>query len=81
MKKILAVLLALFLIGPAGFSQDDEIRPAAIGVSFILNDYTTAERIRSSSLSSVLNNDEWAEVKEMAPGLAIILFQRIKKTY
>ena len=79
MKKILAALLALFLIGPAVFSQDDEIRPAAIGVSFILNDYTTAQRIRSSSLSSVLNNGEWADVKEMAPGLALSYFKGLKK--
>ena len=43
MKKILAVLLALYLIVPASFAQDDEIRPAAIGVSFILNDFTTAQ--------------------------------------
>ncbi|HZI54557.1 MAG TPA: OmpA family protein [Chitinophagaceae bacterium] len=79
MKKILAALLALFLIGPAGFSQDDEIRPAAIGVSFILNDYTTAQRIRSSSLSSVINNGEWADVKDMAPGLALSYFKGLRK--
>lgn len=79
MKKILAALLALFLIGPAVFSQDDEIRPAAIGVSFILNDYTTAQRIRSSSISSVLNNGEWATIKEMAPGLALSYFKGLKK--
>jgi OmpA-OmpF porin, OOP family len=79
MKKILAALLALFLIGPAVFSQDDEIRPAAIGVSFILNDYTTAQRIRSSSVSSVLNNGEWATLKEMAPGLALSFFKGLKK--
>ena len=79
MKKILAVFLALYLVAPAVFAQDDEIRPAAIGVSFILNDYTTAERIRSSSLSSVLNNKQWAKVKDMSPGIAISYFKGLRK--
>ena len=79
MKKVLAALLALFLVGPVVHSQDDEIRPAAIGVSFILNDYVTAQRIRSSSLSSVLNNGEWAKTSEMSPGLAISYFKGLKK--
>jgi hypothetical protein len=43
MKKILAALLALLLIGPAVFSQDDEISRAT--KLSILNDYTTAQRI------------------------------------
>ena len=79
MKKVLAALLALFLVGPGVYAQDDEIRPAAIGVSFILNDYVTAQRIRSSSLSNVLNNNQWAKVKEMAPGLALSYFKGLRK--
>ena len=79
MKKVLAALLALFLVGPVVHAQDDEIRPAAIGVSFILNDYVTAQRIRSSSLSNVLNNNQWAKVKEMAPGLALSYFKGLRK--
>ena len=79
MKKILAILLALNFVVPAVFAQDDEIRPAAIGVGFILNDYTTAERIRSTSLSSVLNNKQWAKVKEMSPGIAISYFKGLRK--
>ncbi len=79
MKKVLAAFLALTLVGPVVHAQDDEIRPAAIGVSFILNDYVTAQRIRSSSLSSVLNNGEWAKVKDMAPGLALSYFKGLRK--
>jgi len=79
MKKILAILLALYFGVPAVFAQDDEIRPVAIGVSFILNDFTTAERIRSTSLSTVLNNKQWAKVKEMSPGLAISYFKGLRK--
>ena len=79
MKKILAVLLALYLITPGSFAQDDEIRPAAIGVSFILNDFSTADRIRTGSLSKVLANKQWAKFKEMAPGIAITYFKGLRK--
>jgi OOP family OmpA-OmpF porin len=79
MKKVLAVLLALYLIVPAGFAQDDEIRPAAIGVSFILNDFTTADRIRSTSLSNVLDKKQWAKLPQMSPGFALSYFKGLKK--
>ncbi len=79
MKKFLAVFLALYFIVPAGFSQSDEIRPAAIGVSFILNDFKTADRIRSGSLSRVFSNKQWAKFKEMSPGIAISYFKGLHK--
>ena len=79
MKKFLAVLLALYLIVPASVGQDDEIRPAAIGVSFILNDFTTADRIRTGSLSRVLANKQVAKFKEMSPGIAINYFTGLRK--
>lgn len=79
MKKILVALMALYLIIPAAWSQDDEIRPAAIGISFILNDYTTAQRIRSTSLSSVFNNKQWGKAKDMGPGIALTYFKGLRK--
>jgi outer membrane protein OmpA-like peptidoglycan-associated protein len=79
MKKILTLLFALYLFAPAGHAQDDEIRPAAIGVSFILNDFTTADRIRNTSLSSVLANGSWAKFKDMSPGIAITYFKGLRK--
>jgi OmpA-OmpF porin, OOP family len=79
MKKVLAVFLALYLIVPASFAQDDEIRPPAIGISFILNDFTTADRIRSTSLSNVFNNKQWAKLQQMSPGIAISYFKGLKK--
>src|SRR4249920_812128 len=79
MKKVLAVFLALCLIVPAGFAQDDEIRPAAVGISFILNDFTTPERIRSTSLSYVLDKNQWAKVSEMSPGIAVSYFKGLRK--
>jgi OmpA-OmpF porin, OOP family len=79
MRKILAILFALYLFTPAGYAQDEEIRPAAIGVSFILNDFTTADRIRSSSMSKVLADKNWAKFKDMSPGIAISYFKGLSK--
>jgi len=79
MKKILAILFTLYLIAPECIAQEDEIRPAAIGVSFILNDFTTADRIRSGSLSRVFANKQWAKLKEMAPGIAVSYFKGLRK--
>jgi outer membrane protein OmpA-like peptidoglycan-associated protein len=79
MKKFLAVLLALAAFIPSGFAQNDEIRPAALGISFFLNDFATADRIRSSSLAQVWNTRKWAKPKEMSPGIAISYFKGLTK--
>lgn len=79
MKKILAVLLGLYLFAPDSFGQNAEVRPAAIGVSFFFNDFTTASRIRSSSVSQVLSNKQWAKPKDMSPGLAVTYFKGLSK--
>lgn len=79
MKKFLAVMLALSFFVPASFGQKEEIRPAAIGVSFFLNDFTTADRIRSTSLTRVLRDKQWAKTKQMSPGLAIHYFKGVTR--
>lgn len=79
MKKILAMLLALSAFVSSGFGQDDEIRPAAIGISFTVNDFATADRIRTTTLSHVLSTKQWAKLKEMSPGLAITYFKGLRK--
>ncbi len=79
MKKIFAVLLTLCYFVPASYGQDDEIRPAAIGVSFFLNDFETAHLIRTTSLSQVLSKDQWAKTKNMSPGLAVSYFKGVTK--
>ncbi len=78
MKKILVSSFAVFLLVATTLGQStNKVRPAALGISFFLNDYTTAQRIRSTSLSSVLANKKWAKVNEMAPGLALTYFKGI----
>ncbi len=63
------------MLVPAIYSQGDYIRPEAIGISFFLNDFATANRIRTTSLSQVLNNKKWAKFKEMSPGIAVTYFK------
>ncbi|RYG33524.1 MAG: hypothetical protein EOO01_33125, partial [Chitinophagaceae bacterium] len=75
MRKLTAIFFALYLFTPNLQAQDDDIRPAAIGVSFILNDYTTASRIRSTSLSRVFSTNSWAKFKEMSPGIGLSYFK------
>jgi OmpA-OmpF porin, OOP family len=51
------------------------VRQPALGISFFFNDYTTPQRIKASSLSSVLANKQKAKVNEMDAGIGISYFQ------
>ncbi len=78
MKKILVSSIAVFLLIANTFGQSkNNLRPPSLGVSFTLNDYKTADRIRATSLSSVLSNKQFSKFKEMSPGLAITYFEGI----
>lgn len=79
MKKILSVILALYLLVPSSYGQDNEIRPPALGVSFFLNDFKTADLIRTTSLNAVLRDKKWAKFSEMTPGVAITYFKGLQK--
>lgn len=79
MKKILALLVTFFFIANS-FSQDTTIkqsyvRKPALGVSFFFNDFVTAQRIRSSSLSYVIANKQKAKWKDMNHGIAVNYFK------
>ncbi len=78
MKKILSAFFALYLLVPAAYGQKkDNVRLPALGISFFLNDFVSAERIRTTSLSQVLSDKRMAKVKQMTPGLAISYFKGI----
>src|SRR5688500_7654499 len=79
MKKFLVILLAVSLFSVVSSGQDDEIRPSSIGVSFTLTDFLTAQRIRTTSLSSVLSKDQWAKFNEMNPGLAVSYYKGLSR--
>jgi outer membrane protein OmpA-like peptidoglycan-associated protein len=78
MKKILAAFFFLHLFVSTK-AQDDEIRQPAIGISFMLTDFQTANRIRTTSLAQVFRDKKWAKMKDMSPGLAITYFKGIHK--
>jgi len=80
MKKILFSFLALS-IGASAFSQAPESykkRPTLVFNGF-LNDFTTASRIKASSLSSVLNNSGWAKISETTPGIGLQYLQGLNE--
>ncbi|HEX2608589.1 MAG TPA: OmpA family protein [Flavisolibacter sp.] len=79
MKKILASFVFILTIALGTKAQDTLIRPSALGVSFFLNDFTTAQRIRSSSLNTVIREKTWAKFREMSPGLALTYFKGVQK--
>ncbi len=79
MKKVFASLFIISLFCQHSFAQNNNIRGKAIGVSFILNDFLSANRIRNGSLEQVIREDNWAKTSEMAPGLAITYFKGIHK--
>jgi hypothetical protein len=79
MKKFLVLLFVSSFISFHSISQEAaNIRPAALGISFSLVDYTTAQRIRSSSLTSVLNKKQTASFKEMSPAIAVTYFKGLR---
>ena len=78
MKKVLSVLFAVYMFIPVSYGQKENyIRPKAIGVSFFLNDFITPNRIRTTSLSSVISDKKFARMREMSPGLALQYFKGI----
>lgn len=80
MKHVIVSLMALVFFAPGLLAQDDAyLRPASLGVHFTLVDYTTAHRIRSTSVVTVQREDQWAKLKEMSPGLAISYFKGLKR--
>ncbi|GAA4333443.1 OmpA family protein [Flaviaesturariibacter amylovorans] len=71
MKKLLVTVLALSCVASAFAQKGAYIRPAAIGISFFRNDYLTPNRIRTSSLASVLNNRQIAGFQDVAIGVGL----------
>lgn len=79
MKKLFSLLFVINLLFSDSFAQKGEhIRPASFGVSFSLTDYTTAQRIRNTSLSTVINREQRAKFSDMSPGLAVSYFKGLR---
>lgn len=75
MRKFMAALL--FVCIAVGANAQNENKTSAykkrptFALNVVLNDFKTAEQIRSFSLSSVLNNNKWAKVSEMGMGVGL----------
>ncbi|HVF81755.1 MAG TPA: hypothetical protein VM884_07465 [Flavisolibacter sp.] len=75
MKKILASLVLFVFFAQNSFAQAQAIRPKSIGISFIINDFVTAQRIRTSSLSAIIRDKRIAKFKQMSPGVALTYYK------
>jgi len=76
MKKLLAFVLAIYCFTVTSLSQSINItRKPSLGINFTFTDFTTANRIRTQSLSSVFRDKKWANFKEMSPGISVTYAQ------
>ncbi len=72
MKKSLVGFILLNCVYSSISAQTSSYKqPATVGIHFLFNDFATAADIRSSSLSTVLNNKRFGKLKDMSQGLAI----------
>lgn len=68
-KSLLALLFAVALF--VQHSAEAQTAPRkTLTISFISNDFTTAQRIRSSSLASVLRDKQVSKLRDMSHGFA-----------
>ena len=79
MKKTIASFFVIVILLQTSFAQTKTktypIRPSSLGISFIFNDFSTADQIRNGSISRVFNNKSWAKFSQMSPGLAISYYK------
>ena len=71
MKKIVLSVLTVCCYFTNSFGQEgDYIKRPAIGIHFFGNDFVTPQRIRSTSLSTVLKDNQWAKFSDLNFGFA-----------
>lgn len=78
MKKFLVLIITGCLLVPALHAQDGKDQPQSFGVSFFLNDFTTAANIRTTSLNTVLNQKTFGKIGEMSAGFAVNYFKQMR---
>jgi outer membrane protein OmpA-like peptidoglycan-associated protein len=74
MKKILLVIMSLGLV-ISSFGQGQYKKRPSFGIHFVLNDFKTAQSIRSVGLANTVNTKVWHKSNTMTPGIAISYFQ------
>jgi OOP family OmpA-OmpF porin len=74
MKKILLVTIG-FCLFASSFGQNEYKKRSSFGLHFILNDFKTAQSVRSSGLANTVNSKTWHKTNTMNAGLAISYLQ------
>lgn len=77
-KYLLLVSAGVFLLTASAFAQDAKDLPKSFGVSFFLNDFATAAKIRTTSLNTVVNEKSFSRIGEMSAGLAVNYFKQMQ---
>jgi len=80
MKNALASFLFICLLSQCVLAQTGFVRKKSIGVSFILDDFTTAQRIRSGSFEKVIREKQFAKINQMSPGLGLSYINSFHKS-
>ena len=74
MKKILLAFISLGLFASV-FAQGDYKKRPSFGIHFFLNDFNTAQSIRTTSLGNTLNSKIWHKTNNMTAGMAVSYLQ------
>ena len=75
MKKILLVIVGLSLVVTSSFGQGENKKRPSFGIHFFLNDFKTAQSIRSTGLANVVKSKEWNKTRNMTTGVAVSYLQ------
>ncbi len=74
MKKILLAFIGLGLF-VSSFGQGEYKKRPSFGIHFFLNDFNTAQSIRTTGLGNTLNTKLWHKTNKMTAGMAISYLQ------
>jgi OOP family OmpA-OmpF porin len=74
MKKILLAFIGLGLF-VSSFAQNEYKKRPSFGIHFFLNDFKTAQSIRSTGLANTINSHQWHKTNNMSAGMAISYLQ------
>ena len=79
MKKLFILFIALGFFATSFGQEANYKKSKALGVSFFLNDFTSASEIRTNGLVSVLKNKELFKTSRMNPGIAVNYLSGLSK--
>lgn len=82
MKIIRGLVAGMVLLPGLLFGQKNRpVQAPTFGVHFLYDDFKTALAIRSTSLSDVIRNKQYAKLNEMSPGIALNYLQGLSSRF